>query len=83
VIPVVEDEQARAERRAFIRDHHPDHGGDPDEFIAGLNRLDGRTLPPPPAGDRVEVYRSRGRTTKQWIRRFRKRLTGTPPRNLQ
>ena len=33
----------RAERRAFIRDHHPDRGGDPDDssrdFTGWPNRL--------------------------------------------
>ena len=36
---MADDPQLRAERRAFIRDHHPQRGGDPDEFIAGLHRL--------------------------------------------
>jgi hypothetical protein len=26
-------------RREFVRTHHPDRGGDPDVFIAGLRRL--------------------------------------------
>jgi hypothetical protein len=29
-----------ARRRAFIREHHPDRGGDPGAFIAGLCALD-------------------------------------------
>jgi hypothetical protein len=29
----------RAEIRAFARTHHPDVGGDPDVFAAGLRRL--------------------------------------------
>ena len=29
----------RAAYRAFIRANHPDAGGDPDLFIAGLNRF--------------------------------------------
>jgi hypothetical protein len=28
-----------ADRRTFIREHHPDRGGDPDAFIAGLRAL--------------------------------------------
>ncbi|MDL4775637.1 MULTISPECIES: hypothetical protein [Thermomonosporaceae] len=28
----------RAEFRAWVRRHHPDAGGDPDEFAAGLRR---------------------------------------------
>ncbi len=31
--------EQRAAYRAFIRDHHPDRGGDPEYFVAGLARL--------------------------------------------
>jgi hypothetical protein len=34
--------QLRAEFRAFVREHHPDRGGDPDEFVAGLARFETR-----------------------------------------
>jgi hypothetical protein len=43
---VTEDEAARAAYRAFVREHHPDVGGDPDEFIAGLEKLRRRAEPP-------------------------------------
>jgi hypothetical protein len=33
------DEQQRSEFRAFVREHHPDRGGDPDVFVAGLARF--------------------------------------------
>ncbi|MEK6439787.1 hypothetical protein [Pseudonocardia sp. T1-2H] len=33
------NEEERAAYRAFVRDHHPDRGGDPDFFVAGLARL--------------------------------------------
>ena len=36
-----EDKHQRARRREFIRGHHPDRGGDPATFIAGLDRFDG------------------------------------------
>jgi hypothetical protein len=36
-----EDEIQRARRREFIRSHHPDNGGDPLIFMAGLDRFDG------------------------------------------
>jgi hypothetical protein len=37
----VDDEQSRRRaRREFIRAHHPDHGGDPVAFAAGLAALD-------------------------------------------
>lgn len=31
--------EERAAYRAFVRDHHPDRGGDPDAFVAGLAAL--------------------------------------------
>jgi len=31
--------EMRAEYRAFVRDHHPDRGGDPEVFVAGLARF--------------------------------------------
>jgi hypothetical protein len=34
-----EEARWRAEFRAFVREHHPDRGGDPDEFVAGLARF--------------------------------------------
>jgi hypothetical protein len=33
------NEQERAAYRAFVREHHPDRGGDPDVFAAGLARF--------------------------------------------
>lgn len=33
------DEDERAAYRAFVRTHHPDRGGDPEFFIAGLARF--------------------------------------------
>jgi hypothetical protein len=35
-----ENQPHEARRRAFIREHHPDRGGDPAAFIAGLRALD-------------------------------------------
>lgn len=46
------NEQERAAFRAFVRDNHPDRGGDPDVFVAGLARFRGgseRVSPSPPA----------------------------------
>lgn len=31
--------EQRAAYRAFVRDHHPDRGGDPEVFVAGLARF--------------------------------------------
>ena len=46
-----EDEHQRARRREFILNHHPDRGGDPVIFIAGLDRFSGEpggpSVPPP------------------------------------
>jgi hypothetical protein len=46
----------RAAFREFVREHHPDRGGDPTAFAAGLTRF-GRgaqpaaPVPPPPDGE--------------------------------
>ena len=37
------NEQDRAAFRAFVRDNHPDRGGDPDVFVAGLARFRGES----------------------------------------
>lgn len=39
------DEPGRR-RREFIRAHHPDRGGDPEVFIAGLRRLEAESEQP-------------------------------------
>ena len=45
-------QEARRRRRYFIRAHHPDRGGDPEAFIAGLCAFgaghEPDTGPPPP-----------------------------------
>jgi hypothetical protein len=33
------NEQERSAFRAFVREHHPDRGGDPELFVAGLARF--------------------------------------------
>ncbi|WP_433088773.1 hypothetical protein ACQP1P_21560 [Dactylosporangium sp. CA-052675] len=40
-----DDPQRRARRRAFIRAHHPDLGGDAAVFIAGLAAFDEPAAP--------------------------------------
>lgn len=71
-------------RRAFIRANHPDVGGDPDAFIAGLAAFDG---PPAarPSDSRARVVRSRrpDRLVRQTLRELRRRVQGKPPRNLK
>jgi hypothetical protein len=55
-----------AERRAFVafvRAHHPDVGGDPDVFRAGLDRFragpEGDPASPAGRGGFVEIHRRR------------------------
>ena len=31
--------EERSRFRAFVREHHPDRGGDPEAFVAGLARF--------------------------------------------
>ncbi|HYH33001.1 MAG TPA: hypothetical protein VD903_21730 [Pseudonocardia sp.] len=45
------NEQERAAFRAFVREHHPDRGGDPDVFVAGLARFGRSAQPPDPPDD--------------------------------
>ncbi|GAB2487739.1 hypothetical protein [Jatrophihabitans fulvus] len=70
-----------AARRAFIRSAHPDRGGDPDAFIAGLRGFD---APRPTGAERPRVVRSRrpDRVVQRVVRDVRRRLSGRPPRNL-
>jgi hypothetical protein len=45
------NEQERAAFRAFVRDNHPDRGGDPEVFVAGLARFDAARADDPPDSD--------------------------------
>jgi hypothetical protein len=46
------NDDERAAYRAFVRDNHPDRGGDPDVFVAGLARFrEGRADPVAPLDD--------------------------------
>ena len=45
------NEQERAAYRAFVREHHPDRGGDPDMFVAGLARFRADSVPAEPQPD--------------------------------
>ncbi|MYW89659.1 hypothetical protein G3I59_03225 [Amycolatopsis rubida] len=61
-------EADKAAYRRFVRTHHPDVGGDPDEFAAGLrefrpgphHEIAEGTEPAPPGEPLVFVRRSRG-----------------------
>ena len=62
----VHDERAaRAVRRALIREHHPDRGGDVDTFVRLLDRLDAADAA---AGDPA---RTLGRSRRIRVRRLR------------
>ena len=50
-------EEWRRARRAFLRTHHPDVGGDPEEFVLGLARFDAPAARSAPV---VVVRRPRG-----------------------
>ena len=43
--------EERAAYRAFVREHHPDRGGDPDAFVAGLARFRAGPAGRPAPGD--------------------------------
>ena len=70
------DRQARLARREFVRRHHPDRGGDPDVFQAGLTAF---ANPGPGAG--VTAVRRQGplrEVVLGLVRRWRRRHA--PPR---
>jgi hypothetical protein len=73
---------SRAAFRAFVRAHHPDVGGDPDEFIAGVEQFRTQAETPDTADDgRYDapvsfVVSPKGvARARQWRRRRRR-----PPR---
>jgi hypothetical protein len=72
--------ELRARRREFIRTHHPDRGGDPAAFIAGLADLDlaHRNTGRGPTG-RVLIYRRR-RLIIRVLLAVRRRLRPGPQR---
>jgi hypothetical protein len=56
------DAQERRDFRAWVRAHHPDAGGDPDTFAAGLTawrRRRGAAKGTPATRPEVTVFRSR------------------------
>ncbi|WP_433324515.1 hypothetical protein [Spirillospora sp. CA-294931] len=70
------DEGARRAFRAWVRVHHPDAGGDPEEFVAGLQRWHRELTAPTVRGGGGEVvaFRTRGGlwlVTRWWRRRTR------------
>lgn len=65
-------EPGRAAFRAFVRAHHPDAGGDPAEFAAGLARF----REPASRFDAPVRFVTRRRSLAALLARFRRR----PPR---
>ncbi len=73
--------EAERRRRDFIRAHHPDRGGDPDVFVAGLRSFDMDQEGSPQPGPRVVVVRRRLWPTRMVIAVFRRLGHGRrPPR---
>jgi hypothetical protein len=71
------DAQRRRDFRAWVRAHHPDAGGDPDAFAAGLltwRRDRDRAGTAPAARTEVTVFRARHgmwQLARWWRRRHR------------
>ena len=68
---------ARQQRRQWIRDHHPDRGGDATLFDAGLRHVAGETVPGRPLVRRTRkvrrtIRRLRRRSSTAWRRITRK-----------
>lgn len=77
------DPEQRAAFRAFVKSHHPDRGGDPDVFAAGLTAF--RSAPPaesdPRPADRFDApvvvesrRRALARRARRWCGRRRPRV---------
>jgi hypothetical protein len=78
------DEERRARARRFIRENHPDRGGDPEAFAAGLAALRSATATDHASGGRgaeLRFHRRRGTiaTLVDWLGR-RGAAKRRPPR---
>lgn len=80
-----DDERSRrAAERAFVRAHHPDVGGDPAAFAAGLAALRaGRTPTPPGSVTVVATRRLRSAPTRLFHRWRRARQRSRRSTRLQ
>lgn len=70
--------QLRSARREFVRSQHPDRGGDPASFQAGLAEFDRRlrALEDPVGPPRVVVVARRPRGLSGWLGPLLAQLTG-------
>jgi len=70
------DARGRQAFRAWVRAHHPDAGGDPEEFAAGLSRWRAQlAIPAGCGGAEVTVFRTRGGLwlIERWWQRHQRR----------
>jgi hypothetical protein len=68
--------RARREFRAWVRACHPDAGGNPEEFAAGLSRWRTQLAIPAGCGEaEVTVFRTRGGLwlIGRWWQRYQRR----------
>jgi hypothetical protein len=76
------DEQSwQRARREFIRTHHPDRGGDPDAFAAGLAAYD--RIPPGAPAARVVVVPDTPVLVSLLATVLRRMGWGRPPRRVR
>lgn len=80
MVDVQRDAATRAEIRAFVRANHPDVGGDPEAFTAGLARLRDRADDPRFDAPIVVEARPRGFRGVLHRARCRWRRRHAPPR---
>jgi hypothetical protein len=74
-------QEARRRRRDFIRAHHPDGGGDPEAFIAGLRAFSAETETDTEPLPEVSVIRRRAWLLRQGATLARRLRYGPrPPR---
>jgi hypothetical protein len=66
-------------RRKFVREHHPDLGGDPETFITGMRAFEAEQVPITPAAKVVVIKREKWPTRLVSAARRRHR-GGTSPR---
>ncbi|HEX2701791.1 MAG TPA: hypothetical protein VHM89_16430 [Acidimicrobiales bacterium] len=69
--PAASPAEVRAAFRRFAAVHHPDHGGTPARFQAGLEAYHRLTGPPRSPGNVVFHHRRRTRWLERWPRRRR------------